>query len=131
MSLPLVTLKRIYLEDRTIGSLSTGHKTLERAWKQNKTNESCFPPGLYKVLPDDTGRHQWFKVHDVTERTGIELHGGSIPTNSDGCLMVGLAHNKELNLTGGDIALVILKKDYPDGFLLLVRQYDPIVGDVW
>lgn len=62
--------------------------TLERKWKNNERNVSCIPAGQYRIKRDKTGRHQWFSVQDVPNRTFIELHEGSLPSHSDGCILL-------------------------------------------
>lgn len=127
--LPILTLTRKYLEDRTIGSLSNGMKTLELPWRNNEVDVSCITPYMYLVLPDDTGRFRWFSVKDVDGRTFIELHEGRIPTNSNGCILVGSRLNSRGDLFDCYEALTQLRKDYPDGFWLDIREYED--GDVW
>ncbi len=53
----ILYLKRNYLPEQTEGMLEIYHegeciyslKTLELAWKNNKTGISCIPEGVYKV----------------------------------------------------------------------------------
>lgn len=62
--------------------------TLERKWANNQRNISCIPEGQYRIKRDRTGRHQWFSVQNVPDRTFIELHEGSLPSHSDGCILL-------------------------------------------
>src|SRR5690242_5524876 len=110
--LPLYRLDRVYLTDRTLGSIYGPNggiicKTLELPWKNNQRSISCIPEGLYTVtlsgpvLPDDPnteedesgGRHprpySHYIVHNVKGRSGILIHRGHTPSWSQGCITVG------------------------------------------
>ena len=86
--------------DRTVGiwTLPDGAelKTLERPWLDNKVGVSCIPAGHYKFKRDTYGRFQWFAVLDVPRRTHIEIHQGSKPTHSEGCILMSKASLKKL-----------------------------------
>lgn len=110
--LPLYLLDRVYLEDRTLGSIYGPNaglicKTLELPWKDNQRSISCIPEGKYlvtyspPVLKDDPnteedesgGRHPrpyaHYIVHNVKGRSGILIHRGKTPDWSKGCITVG------------------------------------------
>lgn len=78
--------------DRTNGILTlpdgTEYKSLERPWLNNQTSISCIPAGHYKFKRDTHGRFQWFRVLDVTGRTSIEMHLGTRPSHSEGCILL-------------------------------------------
>jgi len=78
--------------DRTNGILTlpdgTEYKSLERAWLNNQTSISCIPAGRYKFKRDTHGRFQWFRVLDVNKRTDIEMHLGTKPSHSEGCILL-------------------------------------------
>ena len=122
-------LLRSYLPDRTIGTIKLGTqsvKTLERKWLDNKRNASCIPEGCYIVKRDTTGKHQWFSVQNVSNRSFIELHEGSIPTHSDGCLLVGTGFDGRYDMFGSNNALNDLLGYVGDeDFQLTIRQYNP------
>jgi hypothetical protein len=63
-------------------------ETIELLWNDNKVGESCIPAGIYKFKRDRAGRHQWWKILDVTGRTHIEIHEGSKPSHSEGCILM-------------------------------------------
>ena len=78
--------------DRTNGIAilpdGTEYPTLERPWLNNQTSVSCIPSGHYKFKRDTHGRFQWFKVLDVAGRTNIEMHLGTRPSHSEGCILL-------------------------------------------
>lgn len=89
-------LERVYLPDRTLGSLYRGNemiaKVLELPWKENKRAISCIPEGTYKVIkqpPKESRPYKYFRLPHVPGRSGILIHRGTNPSHSKGCLLVG------------------------------------------
>ena len=78
--------------DRTNGIVTlpdgTKYPSLERPWLNNQTSISCIPAGHYKFKRDTHGRFQWFEVLDVEGRTNIEMHLGTKPRHSEGCILL-------------------------------------------
>jgi hypothetical protein len=78
--------------DRTNGRVTlpdgTEYPSLERPWFDNRAYVSCIPAGNYKFKRDTTGRFQWFEVLDVDNRTNIEMHLGTKPSHSEGCILL-------------------------------------------
>ena len=78
--------------DRTNGILTlpdgAEYKSLERPWLNNAVGLSCIPAGHYKFKRDTHGRFQWFRVLDVNKRTDIEMHLGTKPSHSEGCILL-------------------------------------------
>jgi hypothetical protein len=78
--------------DRTNGLLTlpdgTEYESLERPWLDNQTSISCIPAGHYKFIRDTHGRFQWFRVLSVEGRTNIEMHLGTKPDHSEGCILL-------------------------------------------
>lgn len=90
-----LTLERVYLTDRTLGSLyrngETIAKVLELPWKENKRAVSCIPEGVYRVIkqpPKPDRNYPYFRLPDVPGRSGILIHRGTKPDHSKGCLLV-------------------------------------------
>ena len=86
----MITLKRAYLKDRTEGvlTLPDGQQifTLERPWLNNKVNESCIKEGVYIVDRDLTGKHRFYRLRDVEDRTDIEIHPANRVSQLLGCI---------------------------------------------
>ena len=78
--------------DRTNGIVTlpdgTEYPSLERPWLNNQVSVSCIPAGHYKFKRDTHGRFQWFRVLDVEGRTNIEMHLGTKPSHSEGCILL-------------------------------------------
>lgn len=120
------TLIRTYLHDRTIGKIGS-LKTLERPWINNQSSISCIPEGVYQVDRDHHGRFQYYRVQDTLPRTSIEIHGGVYPRHSEGCILIGMTHDKEYNLIGSDQALdKLVQEQGEESFILVIRQYNPL-----
>lgn len=117
-TLPLYLLDRVYLADRTLGSIYGPNgglicKTLELPWVDNKRGVSCIPEGKYlvtyspPVLKDDPntevdesgGRNPrpygHYIVNKVPGRSGILIHRGYNPAWSQGCILVSGRFVKE------------------------------------
>jgi hypothetical protein len=47
------------------------------------------PSGTYRCEPDNTGRHRWFKLLDVSDRTNIEIHIANYEDQLEGCIALG------------------------------------------
>lgn len=145
----LYLLERVYLADRTLGSIISPQggiicKTLELPWLDNKRSVSCIPEGKYKVtkqppiLADDPnteedesgGRHprpySHFRFTKVKDRSGILIHRGTEVTHSQGCILVG-SRFKDYNtdqpsLGESGIKLQWMVDNMPDEFELLIEK---------
>lgn len=120
-------LLRSHLWDRTVGVIPNLAVTLELPWRNNEVNVSCIKPGLYKVRRDTTGRWQYYRVENVEGRTFIEFHPGTRPGHTEGCILVGSSLDSKFNLHGSDQTLAKMLELYPDGFMLDICEYDPIL----
>ena len=96
----LITLKRTYSEDKTTGilTLPDGSElvTLERPWLNNRSFVSCIPERKYKVRRNQTGKHQWYGLLDVPERSFIEIHTATRVNHLEGC--IGLRSDADCDL---------------------------------
>lgn len=127
-----LTLLRVYLTDRTLGSLfrngETIAKVLELPWKENKRGISCIPEGVYRVIKQPakpTRNYPYFRLPDVPGRSGILIHRGTEPKNSKGCLLVGSRFRNINTSTPGleesTNKLTWLVTNLPEEFLLEIR----------
>ena len=108
----MITLKRNYEQSKTTGILTLPNgvevETLERPWLDNQIGISCIPSGIYKFKRDHYGKHQWFSVLDVPDRTFIEIHPGSQVLHSEGCILMSKKDCVHmLKWFGGDEAFVL------------------------
>ena len=132
------TLIRTYLPDnsKTIGRLIYRQKpldapfelkTLELPWRDNKTNVSCIPEGMYKVNRDKYGNHQFYAIEGVVARSAIEIHIGNTVADLLGCIALGEEFTPDYNLANSRKALLSLLDFVGDEiFILHIRQYNPL-----
>jgi hypothetical protein len=124
------TQVRSYLPTKTIGVLVHDDfkvHTLELPWLHNKINESCIPEGTYMVHRDKTGRHQYFAIQAVVNRTFIEIHPATTVLDLLGCTGLGMGIDTYLNLLSSKIAcdkLVEYVGDNP--FTLTITHFNPV-----
>ena len=107
-------------DDRTNGIATlpdgTQFETIELPWRENQVSISCIPAGHYKFKRDTHGRFQWFRVLDVWKRTHIEMHLGTRPSHSEGCILLPLECLKAMkNFFYGDLDLT---------YVLEIRDHD-------
>lgn len=142
--LEVIDIKRVKLEDRTLGSMVRDGeiiaKTLELPWKENKRGISCIINGIYlttKEAPipaddpnteeDESGgrkeRPYWhFRYHGIPGRQGVLMHPLGDTKDSLGC--VGPASRfidiytsqPKFNYQDSKAKLAWLVKQLPDKF---------------
>jgi len=65
-------------------------KTLELPWKNNETNVSCIPKGIYHVSHRESEKYgDHLIVEDVKGRTYILIHVANYVSQIEGCIGVG------------------------------------------
>lgn len=102
----MITLYRSYKEDKTDGVMvlpgGSFIRTLELPDKDNEVNVSCIPEGIYIISRDHTGKHQYFKVNNVENRTFIEIHIATKTSHLLGCIGIYKKQDLEtlINLFG-------------------------------
>lgn len=78
-------------------------QTVEQPWRDNHPyiegeidQVSCIPPGNYKCTPYNSPHHpDCWKINDVPGRTDVLIHTGNTEADTKGCVIVGMAWNKE------------------------------------
>lgn len=128
-------LERVYLGDRTLGSLYDGDtviaKTLELPWRDNERSVSCIPEGSYEVIkqpPKPTRNYTYFRVPDgqVSGRSSILIHIGNNPNHTEGCILVGGRfgnfHSDKPTLEDSTAKMTWLANNLPDKFLLTIKK---------
>lgn len=96
-------------------------KTLENGWKDNKPKISCIPAGTYNCTKDNTGKFQYWKINNVSNRSNIEIHNGNTADHTLGCVIIGQRWGRLNNkpaVLGSIAALNQLKKLLPNEFEL-------------
>lgn len=69
-------------------------KTLERAWKDNKKNESCVPKGTYPLKFEWSNRFAMYlwELYDVPDRAECKIHASNYWHQLNGCIALGDMH---------------------------------------
>jgi hypothetical protein len=77
--------------------------SLELPWNDNISNSSSIPEGSYgAILRYDKSRDGFFTIEltGTGPRTGIQIHVGNRPTDSVGCILLGLSAKFNEQLVG-------------------------------
>ena len=110
--------------DCTLGTLVFDNgdtfQTLELPWRDNKPNVSCIPQGYYDVVRHTSpSKGDCYEVLDVPAREHILIHVGNFPTDTQGCILIGV-DRKNGAIQQSKLALQMLKLIAPDGFRLRI-----------
>lgn len=124
----IVILQRApFLSDRTNGELSfNGEKlcdTLELPWKDNQERVSCIPEGEYIASSFDSPHNgEVWLLHNVPNRSMIEMHAANFPYQLLGCVAVGT--KCQFGVANSKDALAKLKDTLPPTFILKIINGD-------
>jgi hypothetical protein len=101
----ILRLVRISEHDgATLGALCfDGHPrlvTLEDPWRDNESNISCIPEGIYTIRRLISSKFgETFGVDNVPARSLIRFHWGNTTDETEGCILVGLKYGEEARPT--------------------------------
>ena len=114
--------------DCTLGRLSYGEFkcfTLELPDLDNQQDISCIPAGRYRVTKyESPSKGSVLLLHNVVNRTYIEIHAGNFTRQILGCILVGRAIKY---LDGDSIPDVSHSKDALNALLSVVPDETEIV----
>jgi hypothetical protein len=130
-----IIIRTVHLPDSTIGQLEIEGTpfrcfTLELPWKENKSNISSIPEGVYKYEKRESpSLGQVIHLLDVPGRTWIYIHSGNDTSQIQGCILVGTSI-KDINSDGiPDVADSkhafedIMSKASDKGSVTITRNY--------
>jgi hypothetical protein len=68
--------------------------TLELQWLNNQHDISCIPEGTYTAVRYMSPKrgYEVFELKNVPDREAIEIHIGNYPSDTDGCILLGLEY---------------------------------------
>ena len=101
----LLLIRNTFSEKSTIGELFLNGEricdTLENPWQDNQRNISCIPEGVYPVRlrtarESATRDYLHLLVQEVPNRDFILVHRGNFPSQTQGCLLVGLGTEQDV-----------------------------------
>ena len=115
----LLLIRDTFSKESTIGELFLNGEricdTLENSWQDNQRNISCIPEGVYPVrlrLPRESGTRDYLHllVQEVPNRDFILVHRGNFPSQTQGCLLVGLGTEQDV-VNNSVLAMDLLIKE--------------------
>ena len=111
----IAELCRVYKTDKeTLGQIDVFEAgftcySLELPDLNNQRQISCIPDGTYKLTLENHKKFGWcYRLHDVPNRDGVLIHGGTYFTHTHGCILPAM-EQKDLN-GDGEIDNVSSKK---------------------
>ena len=89
--------------------------TLENPWQDNQRNISCIPEGEYPVrlrLARESASRDYLHllVQEVPNRDFILVHRGNFPSQTQGCILVGLGSQQDV-VNNSRLAMDLLMKE--------------------
>ena len=125
----MIKIQRIYQHDCTVGVLTYKDFrcfTLELPYKDNRTNVSAIPEGLYpcaKAISPKFG--DCIAVEGIYGRTYIRIHKGNYTSQIRGCILVGeslsdINRDGIPDVTNSTKTLAALMAVLPEEFILNV-----------
>jgi len=93
-------------------------KTGELPWKSNKPFKSCIPLGMYKCVYNKDKRV--YDILNVPGRTLIQIHVGNTIKDTEGCILVGEQHSKDMLVKKSNKAFETLRFHAGDEFRLII-----------
>lgn len=104
--------------------------TLELPWKGNRVQESCIPPGTYRLKRINSPKHGiTFGIMDVDGRSNCLIHSANKPSQLLGCIALGeqfgYLDGKPALLASGDAMreFMTVMTGYDDAYLTIVESY--------
>lgn len=121
----MITIKRWYHKDCTLGRLSVGNFqcfTLELPDLDNAPSISCIPAGTYKAFKRQSQKNgSVIELKAVPNRQFIQIHRGNYTRQIEGCILVGssiafLDNDQTPDLTNSVVTMDRLLTLLPDEF---------------
>jgi hypothetical protein len=115
----LLLIRDTFSKNSVIGELFIDGEricdTLENPWQDNQRNISCIPEGEYPVrirLPRESATRDYMHllVKDVPDRDYILFHIGNFPSQTQGCVLVGLGTQQDV-VNNSRLAMDLLMKE--------------------
>ena len=118
-SINLLLIRDTFTDKSTLGELFLNGErmcdTLENPWLDNIRNISCIPAGEYDVrlrYPRESGSRDYLHllVQDVPNRDWVLVHRGNFPSQTKGCVLVGLGTEQDV-VHNSTLAMDLLIKE--------------------
>ena len=118
-NIELLLVRDTFSDKSTLGELFVNGEricdTLENPYLDNKKNISCIPEGEYEVrlrYPRESGTRDYLHllIQEVPDRTFILVHIGNSPSETQGCVLVGLGTTQDY-VNNSRLAMDLLMKE--------------------
>lgn len=129
-----------YGEKETIGVIKVRGRilcySLELPWRDNATDISCIPTGIYMCERfSSKDNPNTFVVLNVPNRTGVLIHTGVTHKHTKGCIIPGTGlswHNNDRAILSSSNAMKIILNAYKndDKFLLRISNLREVEENV-
>jgi hypothetical protein len=87
--------------------------TLELGWRENKQGVSSIPAGTYgALLRYDHSDHWRMELTNVPGRSHIQIHIGNTPSDTQGCILVGMSEGSGCSIRDSAKAYAALKRAF-------------------
>lgn len=98
--------------------------TLELPWRENQTDISSIPAGVYNVISHNSADHpNTFEITNVPNRRAILIHTGNYPKDFKGCVGVGMNISPSTPMiSSSEIAMDLVRHLGEGGFTLSVEN---------
>jgi hypothetical protein len=115
----LLLIRDTFSKNSVIGELFINGElicdTLENPWQDNQRNISCIPEGEYPVrlrLARESASRDYLHllVQEVPNRDFILVHRGNFPSQTQGCILVGLGSQQDV-VNNSRLAMDLLMKE--------------------
>lgn len=118
-----LVLERRWMTERSTGGWMNGMYTLELPWRDNQVKVSCIPVGEYEcALVDSPKFGKVYGVAKVPGRSHILIHYGNYPSNTDGCILLGMFHDVDFVGNSRKAFGQFMEEMAGEPFQLIIRQ---------
>ena len=93
------SLGKAYIKDTETCELSYLACSLERGWRDNKSNISCIPEGIYELKLEWSPKFkkELWEIYGVEGRSECKFHAANFWRQLNGCIALG---NKHIDIDG-------------------------------
>jgi hypothetical protein len=109
------TLSHLMIEGSLFGFV------LEPPVNANKQDISCIPAGVYKYKKYSSQKYGCIclAIYDVPGRTNVKMHYGNYPSDTEGCLLVGLSIDNKIVMNSRKALASLISKIDDEGYIMI------------
>ena len=144
--------RQIFLEDRTIGVMKIAHEYLDtdlKTWRAHEYDpqghfvcytmepavrkgpkvpgKTAIPAGTYDCVVNFSKRFQkpLPLIMNVPSFSGVRIHGGNRPENTQGCVLAAFNHDQKSNVIFGNATSKVIEymmEDYGEAIITITNK---------